>query len=311
MTYGWFSLQFAAHRGDIAVTNLLLEAGAIVSPTGSGTQPVHIASHIESLEITSMLLSAGAAIDSIDDHAFQPIRLASTYVESAQIALLVSAGTNIEALNPLAPWWQKSPLQLACLTGQLANVRALLDLRAIKDTGRSLLDAPLGIAINRHVGMVQAPLEQGPDPNYASTSKSKSLFSTQIHRLGGPGKTPFGLLPKHFGDAQRKSALDQAMLDLLLEHGADVQLRDGEGNQVLHYLCKSPSSVNLDFRTHANDEKLVMTLLDQGIDINATNYNGECPLYLAAVNCNDQLISLLMIAERSETFVQCGAISII
>lgn len=131
-TYSWLPLQFAVHRGDIAMTDLLLEAGAIVSPTGSGTQPIHIASHTGSLEITSTLLSAGAAIDSTDEYGFQPIHLASTYVErSAQIALLVSAGANIETLNLLAPSWQKSPLQLACLTGQLGTYILGLFLRFV------------------------------------------------------------------------------------------------------------------------------------------------------------------------------------
>lgn len=296
-TYGWLPLQCAAHRGDVLMTRLILEAGANVSSTDSGTQPIHIASHRGSLDITSMLLSFGAVIDSEDNLGFQPIHLASAYVErSAQIALLVSAGAKVEALNPLAPSWQKSPLQLACLTGQLANVCTLLELGAMKDTGRSLLDAPLGIAIRqRHVGIVQTLLEHGADPNHASKSKSKSLFATQSLRLGGPGMTPLSLLVKHFGDTRRKTALDQAMLDLLLKHGADIQSKDDEGNQVLHYLCKSQSSVNLDFRNNVDDERLVLTLLDQGIDVNSTNYNGECPLYLAATNCNEQLISLLLL----------------
>ena len=296
-TYGWLPLQFAAHRCDVAMTSLLLEAGANVSPTGSGTQPILIASHRGSLEITSMLLSAGAPPDSADSFGFQPIHLSSAYVErSAQIALLVSAGASVEALNPLAPSWQKSPLQLACLTGQLANVCTLLDLGATKDMGRSLLDAPLGIAIRqRHVGIVQTLLEHGADPNYASKSTSKSLFATQSIRLGGPGMTPLSLLIKNFGDARRKTALDQAILDLLLKHGADIRSKDDGGNQVLHYLCQSQSSLNLDFRNNADDERLVLTLLDEGIDIDAANYNGECPLYLAAVNCNEQLISLLLL----------------
>ena len=294
---GWLPLQFAIYRGDASIVELLLEAGANVSPTGSGTKPIHIASHRGSLKITSILLSAGASIDSTDIYGFEPIHLASMYEDrSAQIALFVSAGANLEALNPLAPSWQTSPLQLACLTGQLANVYALLDLGVIKDTGRHLLDAPLGIAIRqRHVDILRALLEQGADPNYASKSKAKSLFVTQSLRLGGPGMTPLSLLVKHFGDMQRNTAHDQAMLDLLLEHGADIKSKDDEGNQVLHYLCNSQSSVNLDFRNNTNEERLILTLLDQGIDINAMNYGGECPLYLAAVSCNEGLVSLLLL----------------
>lgn len=52
--------------------------------------------------------------------------------------------------------------------------------------------------------------------------------------------------------------------------------------------------MNLEFRKNTNDERLVLTLFDQGIDINATNYN-ECPLYLAAVNYNKPIIPLLLL----------------
>lgn len=107
--------------------------------------------------------------------------------------------------------------------------------------------------------------------------------------------TPLSLLVKSFGNARRKTALDQAIFDLLLKHGADVRSKDDKGNQVLHYLCKSQQSLNLHFGNNADDERLVLTLLDEGVDVNAANYNGECPLYLAAVNCNTQLISLLLL----------------
>ena len=36
-------------------------------------------------------------------------------------------------------------------------------------------------------------------------------------RLGGPGMKPLGRLVKYLGSTRRKTALDQAMLDLLLE----------------------------------------------------------------------------------------------
>lgn len=81
------------------------------------------------------------------------------------------------------------------------------------------------------------------------------------------------------------------MLDFLLEYGTDVKSKDGKGNQVLHYLCNSPSSTNLDFRNDEDDEKLVLTLLNHGIKIKATNHNGEWALYLAAVDYNEQLIA--------------------
>ena len=277
------------------MVELLLEAGANVSSTGSGTKPIHIASHRGNLEITSMLLDASAVINSTEKFRFELVHLASMVNRFTQVTLLVSAGANVEALNPLAPSSQTSPLQLACLTGQLANVCALHDLGALTDTGRHLLDAPLGIAIRqRHVDIARALLERGADPNYASRSKAKSLFATQSPRLGGPGMTPLSLLVTHFGDTQKKTALDHAMLDLLLEHGADVRSEDDEGNQVLHYLCNSQSLANLDIN-NADNKRLILTLLDQGIESNATNYNSEYPLYLATLNYNKQVVSRLLL----------------
>ena len=40
-----------------------------------------------------------------------------------------------------------------------------------------------------------------------------------------------------------------------------------------------------------DDERLVLTLLNWGIKIEATNHNGEWALYLAAINCNEQPIA--------------------
>ena len=79
---------------------------------------------------------------------------------------------------------------------------------SVKDTHRDLLRALLGIAIRqRRVALAQAHWRR-------ALNQSMRIESD---RLGGPGMTPPGLLVKHLGDTQRKTALDQAMLDLLLE----------------------------------------------------------------------------------------------
>lgn len=66
-SHGWLPLQSATHAGDAAMTTLLLEAGANVHPTGSDTHLLHIASHIEHLEITSLLLKYGADCNARDN----------------------------------------------------------------------------------------------------------------------------------------------------------------------------------------------------------------------------------------------------
>ena len=290
--YAWLPLQHSVSGGDLEMTKLLLNIGAVTAPTNHGTQPLHIAAHTGDIEITAALLNAGANVNATDSHGFQPIHLASTYHNRAiQIRQLSDAGASIEAENSLAASWQNRPLQLACLTGQVANVQSLIDLGATMDVGRSLLDAPLGIAIRRrHVPVLETLLRHGADPNYASKSKTRMKISS-----GGPGMTPLCLLAKHFGDTPGKAIRDQAMLELLLQYSADFRRRDDDGNQVLHYLCKSQYSTKLDMENDVDEQRLVMTLLTlREYDLDATNEFGERPLFLAALNFNHGLFRVLI-----------------
>ena len=66
------------------------------------------------------------------------------------------------------------------------------------------------------------------------------------------------------------------MLDLLLEHGADVIPKDDAVNQALHDPSNSQSSVSLDLKNNARDECVVLMPLDQSLDINVANSYGEC-----------------------------------
>ncbi len=61
------------------------------------------------------------------------------------------------------------------------------------------------------------------------------------------------------------------MVELLLDHGADVDAADTSGNTPLMGLC---------FKGHAD---LAATLLDRGADANARNGSGATPLMLAAM----------------------------
>ena len=166
----------------------------------------------------------------------------------------------------------------------MENGYTLLNLSATMDTALNSLDAPQIIAMRQyHVDVVHTLVEQGANSKYACKSKRSSLFVIESLHLRGPGMTPPNISLGHLGNARRP---DRAMLDLLLEHRADLSPKDDEVNQILHNLCNSQSSVNIDLRNSARDERLVLTLLNRGIDVNAANHNCEYTLYLATVNCN-------------------------
>ena len=85
--------------------------------------------------------------------------------------------------------------------------------------------------------------------------------------------TPLWLLATRIGHGQEKAALDEVILDLLLEYGADVSMSDQKGSQVLHYLCKSQRSSNVNLKHGIDNQKSVSKLLSlPDIDVNATNH---------------------------------------
>ena len=73
--------------------------------------------------------------------------------------------------------------------------------------------------------------------------------------------------------------------EVLLELGADINVRDSQGNTPLHDA----------FLKKDNKYKVIIELLiDKGADINAQNYEGNTPLHSALVNYDYDTASLLI-----------------
>jgi len=69
---------------------------------------------------------------------------------------------------------------------------------------------------------------------------------------------------------------------LLLDHGADVRLRDGSGNTVLHKAITFEQS------------SLAIRLIDLGVDVSATNKVGATALHYAVRAGNQAMVELLL-----------------
>ena len=63
------------------------------------------------------------------------------------------------------------------------------------------------------------------------------------------------------------------VIQMLIDHGADINARDTQGNTALHYAVKS-----------GNYGVLTQLLEQKGIDVNKQNNNGDTALHLAAKN---------------------------
>jgi ankyrin repeat protein len=124
----------------------------------------------------------------------------------------------------------------------------IADLNAVNERGVSALHKA---AWNNNLDEARRLLEQGADPNLLTT---KQEFSEGTKGLYVKGATPLHL------------ARNDAMAELLIRHGADVNTRDPLGRTPLQW--------------HATDYKteLVQCLIDHGAEVNVMDRCGQTPL---------------------------------
>ena len=155
--------------------------------------------------------------------------------------------------RPLVPWelTGQTPLHRAVLEGSLEAVRSMVD------EGVDL-ETQAGIAFPGDAPQPGSPLYQWSDLNYTVTPLHLAAWS------GEP-----------------------AMVELLLDSGADVDARGGEWNALYFALAHNPNPA------------VAELLLDRGSSLNPTGSATETPLHQAArFNTNPSVVELLLDREE-------------
>jgi uncharacterized protein len=317
---GESALLTAARSGNLDAAKALVAAGAnvnAVEPSRKQTALIWAAATNQS-EIVKLLLANKAEVDARDK------------VDTVRADYPVAIGA--AGAPPRIPLGGATPLILAARQGDRESVKALLDAGAdinahvTSDGATALL---LTIA-NTHYDLASYLLERGADPNQTDLAGVTPLFmAVDMHKPDivarpprkerdqltsadivkqllakranpnagltrqdsgmGPGSTPF-LRAAKSGDIE--------LMNVLLDHGADLNQRAADQNSAL--ILAAGAGLAAQFGTVAITESeavsAVKYLLDKGQDINAVNGRGDTAVHAAVNKSWDSVIRTL--AER-------------
>ena len=263
-------LHLAVSAGHLDMVRYLLDNSTnIASKDGDGSQAIHLAAQGGSTEMLGLLLGYGAAIDSAMSDGAQPLHKASQNPDKADaIRFLCYQGANIEAeihggrtlLYGVVKG--RTPLFCACLHNAVDNMKTLLELGAAHSPqGLSILDIALQCG---YIQAIRLLLEHGLDPNGPVIGRPSAL-----HRL-----TAWDIDLHNSCDLPKYPEI----VELLLEHGADGDLQDSNGDTPLHCLC-SRSEIQIGLQI-----QLAKILLRTMRDVDTINFAGRTALGVSVEN---------------------------
>lgn len=260
---------------------------------------LHLAAKSADPEIVQLLVRAGASLNSRDDLSCTPVYKSGRWgnYETAKVLIAVGADLNISSsVDPEDPGW--SPLVAALAETHIECARVLLEGGA--DPNIMGPDGPaLVYAVNAQSQEIcKLLVEKGADlnnPRKKSWSPlSKIMVNKEYERrldmiklliqLGANVNSPepYGrspLLEVFFvNDADKL-----ASMELLLEHGADINHEDDDGFSPAHMAVSQP------------DTALIRRLLrEDRLELNCPRPNRWTPLKLAISHANIEVVTLLL-----------------
>lgn len=157
-------LADAVMRGDSAGLRLLLKQGADVNEVqGDGMTALHWAASRGNLAATRMLVSAGARLDPVTRNGnYTPLHLAAQNGRAEAVKALLAAGANVNATTSSGG---ASALHFAASSGDAATIDALVDKGAsvnVREAAFSQTPLMWAAAANR-VSAITALIERGAD----------------------------------------------------------------------------------------------------------------------------------------------------
>lgn len=267
-------LQAAATGGHVLVIEALLQAGAdINSQGGLYGDPLQAAAAMGHEDVIYFLLRNGVAVDAQGGHYGNALQAAVAKGNKRVVELLIQSGVDIN----LRGGFYESSLLAATVEGQSDIVQVLLrngaDFSIERFHKRTLVHEASGLG---HVEVMRHLLSD-TDLEVAAVDSSER---TALHYAAAKGHA--------------------SMLQFLIQHGAEVDVRDKDGMTVLH--CAADGG----------HPTAVKVLLEAGAEINAVDRQRSTALHLAIQRRHGSVHRLLidlgarldMVNEKKKTPTQ-------
>eukprot|EP01122_Echinamoeba_exundans_P013977 TRINITY_DN6229_c0_g1_i1.p1 TRINITY_DN6229_c0_g1~~TRINITY_DN6229_c0_g1_i1.p1 ORF type:complete len:781 (-),score=153.69 TRINITY_DN6229_c0_g1_i1:97-2439(-) len=255
-------LSIVARRGLTSAVKLLLQwKASVTSQNVHRFTPLHMAVfHAESVDCALALLDAGANIEAPDQNGWTALHIAASKGNDAIVDLLLSKGASINATTIA----NQTPLLMAACNGHIAVVRRLISANA---------DTKIRVASSHESALIYA-VQNG----HNTIAKELITYDAELLTLA----TVSGATPLHVAvQVDRKD-----MVELLLDAGANVNAKKGDGDSPLHIACL------------LNRVGLISYLIERGANLSAKNNYGATVLHSA---CSRKRLETVL------ELLRCGA----
>jgi len=298
-------LQIAIRNNRLDIVDLLIKEGAsIFSKNTEQKTALHLACANEksSFELVPKLINAGAIIDIQDSNKQTPLIVAIiNRIDVASILMLINSEANVNHVDR----YNWTSLLYACRWGENSVIKHLLDKQADANVNiydDNILITPLFLSIAGHKPPVCAELllDYGAKVSIASKHgwlplheccHSRSYKSTIVKLLLKKGDDSVDPNAKNrYGNTALHSAASAGNLDilqLLLDVGASMDIKDAEGQTVLSKAASQDS------------ETIVQFFLDHGLNVNIQDENKMTGLHRSASKNHTNIVKLLLDSKAS------------
>jgi len=239
---------------------VLEETTEMLTQQGGPTTSLRLALHMRSAEKAKAFIDGGANINTSDGHGYTPLHYAVENSQTDIVQLLISKNADINARNNSG----QNPLDMAIDQ----NHKDILNLLVANGAGPSSIFAAAQIG---DLASVKAFLEEGINVN-AKGARSR----TALHVAASKGH--------------------REVVELLLDHGADVNAGAGYNNEtvaefaiwgnhseIVELLVSNGADISpLHLAVSMGDEAKARSLIESGADVNKRTPNGTAPIHIAA-----------------------------